>query len=217
MKIIQSDMMMESDSNNINNKLPDLGFSITATDILEFLYCPRFTYFENVLDIPERQEKRFKVQKGRDVHEQVRKRNPEYLRKKLGVTDKKSDVYLSGKNIRGIIDEILFLADGTAAPLDYKYAQYKERTFKNHRFQLVFYGRLIQENFDIQVNKGFLIYTRSSNKLVEIAITEKLYNELDNVIFDLMNVIKKGIYPKPTNYKARCSDCSYRNICEQVV
>jgi CRISPR-associated exonuclease Cas4 len=114
-------------------------FSLTASHLLEYLFCPRFTYFEYVLDIPEHQEKRFKVQRGRDIHEKIRKMNPEYLRKKLGAEEKKSDVYLASRSgIRGIIDEILFLDDGTAAPLDYKYAEYKDRTFKNHRFQLIF-------------------------------------------------------------------------------
>ena len=37
-------------------------FSITATDILEHLFCPRFSYFELFLVIPEHQEKRFTVQ-----------------------------------------------------------------------------------------------------------------------------------------------------------
>ncbi|QTA80756.1 Putative CRISPR-associated protein Cas4 [Desulfonema limicola] len=208
---------MNSISDHDNTDSSEPGFSITATDILEYLFCPRFTYFENVLDIPERQENRFKVQKGREIHEQVRKRNPEYLRKKQGVKDKKSDVYLACKNIRGVVDEILFFDDNTAAPLDYKYAEYKERTFKNHKFQLVFYGKLIQEHFQVQVNKGFLIYTRSSNKLVEVNITEKMYSDLDEIIKKLMKVILMGIYPEPTKYNARCSDCCYRNICEQVI
>lgn len=42
--------------------------SITITHVLEHLFCPRFTYFEHVLAIPERQENRWKVQKGREVH-----------------------------------------------------------------------------------------------------------------------------------------------------
>jgi len=42
------------------------AFSITASDILEFLYCPRFTYFENYLDIPQHEEKRFKSSKRTD-------------------------------------------------------------------------------------------------------------------------------------------------------
>jgi len=47
----------------------NLGFSMTASDILEHLFCPRFTYFQSYLQIPQHEEKRFKVQKGRTVHE----------------------------------------------------------------------------------------------------------------------------------------------------
>jgi len=195
------------------------GFSITASDILEYLFCPRFIYFENYLDIPQHQEKRFKVQKGRTIHEDKIKLNNQYLRKKLGCLERKASAYLSStsKGIRGIVDEILFLDDGTAAPLDYKYAEYKDVTFKNHKYQLTFYGQLIRENFKVPVNRGFIVYTRSRNKLVEVSITDQMYSELDNIISGLLNIIQKGVYPKPTKYRGKCPDCCYRNICEKVI
>jgi CRISPR-associated exonuclease Cas4 len=147
--------------------------SLTASQMLEYLYCHRFSYFEYVLDISQREGKRFKVEKGRQIHDRVRKTNPNYLRKKIGVVDKQSDVYLSSPSgIRGIVDEILFLGDGTAAPLDYKFAEYKEKLFKTYRMQLVFYGRLIQDNFQVPVTRGFIIYTRIRNKLVLFLLTE---------------------------------------------
>lgn len=192
--------------------------SLTASHLLEYLFCPRFTYFEYVLDIPEHQEQRFKVQKGRDIHEKIRKMNPAYLRKKLGVKEKKSDVYLAGRSsIRGIVDEILFLDDGTAAPLDYKYAEYKERTFKNHRFQLVFYAQLIKDNYHIPVNRGFIIYARSKNRLVEVGIKNKDFIELEKIIDDMIKIIINCRYPKPTSVKKRCPDCCYKNICERTI
>ncbi len=194
------------------------GCSLTASHLLEYLFCPRFTYFEYVLDIPEHQEQRFKVQKGRNIHEKIRKMNPAYLRKKLGVKEKKSDVYLAGKSgIRGIVDEILFLNDGTAAVLDYKYAEYKDRTFKNHKFQLIFYAQLIKDNFQIPVNKGFIVYTRSKNKLVEVGIKDKNFIELEKIIDDMTNIIQNCRYPEPTSVKRRCPDCCYKNICESTI
>jgi CRISPR-associated exonuclease Cas4 len=194
------------------------GFSITASDILEFLFCPRFTYFQNYLNIPQYEEKRFKVRKGRTVHEDKKSINPDYLRKKLGCVERKKAVYLSSEQgIRGIVDEILFLDDGTAAPLDYKYAEYKDRTFKNHKYQLAFYGRLIGEHYHLPVTRGFIVYTRSRNKLVEVPITEKMQQELDAIIDELLSVVQKGVYPRPTRSRARCSDCCYGNICEKVI
>lgn len=77
-------------------------FSLTATDILEYLYCHRFAYFELYLMIPEHQEKRFKVQKGRTVHEDKAQINPDYLRKKLGCVERKTSVYLgSARGVAG--------------------------------------------------------------------------------------------------------------------
>jgi CRISPR-associated exonuclease Cas4 len=170
------------------------------------------------LDIPQHEEKRFKVQKGREIHEDKQRINPAYLRKKLGCIERKSSVYLSSaRGIRGIVDEILFLDDGSAAPLDYKYAEYKERTFKNHKYQLTFYGQLIKENYDVPVKRGFIIYTRSRNKLVEVPISERMYSELSDIIKELFDVVQKGIYPKPTRYKQRCPDCCYKNICESTI
>ena len=191
-------------------------FSLTASHLLEYLFCPRFTYFEYVLDIPQHEEKRFKVEVGRTIHEKIRKANIGYLRKKFGVKEKKMDVYLSSPSvIRGIVDVILFLNDDTAAPLDYKYAEYKERTFKNHRYQLVFYAQLIKDNFHIPVTRGFIIYTRSRNKLVEVPIHEKNFEELQKIISEILDIVQQCRYPKPTKYKQRCPDCCYRNICDK--
>jgi len=35
---------------------------------------------------------------------------------------------------RGILDEVLFLDENTAAPLDYKFPEYKNKLFKTYRF-----------------------------------------------------------------------------------
>lgn len=191
------------------------NYNYTATHLLEYLYCPRFTYFEYVLDIPERQEKRFKVMKGRSVHESVIKTNRKYLRKKLNVVEKHNNVYLStSSGLRGIVDEILFFSDQTAAPLDFKYAEYKNRLFMTHRFQLVFYAKLIIENYDRNVNKGFLVFTRSKNKLIEVNLSSEDFKQFDQKIFDMHQTISNCRYPKGTAYKTRCVDCCYKNICE---
>ena len=63
-----------------------LPVPLMVSHVLEHLFCPRFTYFEYVLCVPERQERRPLVQKGRLAHEERRRINPTYLRKKLGVT-----------------------------------------------------------------------------------------------------------------------------------
>ena len=112
---------------------------ITISDVLEYLFCPRFIYFMYCLDIPQHEEKRFKVLKGREVHEIRRLTNTEYARKKLNCTRKERDVFIASKEnrIKGIVDEVLFLEDGTAAPLEYKFAEYKDKIFRTYKYQLI--------------------------------------------------------------------------------
>ncbi|WP_027340303.1 CRISPR-associated protein Cas4 [Halonatronum saccharophilum] len=191
------------------------GISITPSEVIEYMYCPRFIYFMLYLKIPQKEEQRYKVQLGREEHKRKSGINKDYLRKKLGVERKLIEQKLSSKRygIHGIIDEILFLNDGTAAPLDYKFAKYKERIYNTYRYQAIMYGMLIEDNYDIEVNRAYLVYTRSKDKLVEIEIKKEDFIEVNSVLQEIINIVGKGYYPKGTSYKRRCRDCCYRNIC----
>jgi CRISPR-associated exonuclease Cas4 len=195
--------------------MEDENVYITTSDVIEYLFCPRFTYYMHCLEIPQNEGSRFKVQKGRHIHEIREKTNTEYLRKKLGCVEKVVGVKLYSKkqHIRGIVDEILFLEDGTAAPIDYKYTEYKEKTFRTHKYQAAIYSMLIEENYGKQVNKAYLCYARSNNKIKEITITEKDYKKAIKAIGEVLDIIQNGLYPKKTKYSRKCIDCCYRRIC----
>jgi len=190
-------------------------FSITPSHILEYLYCPRFTYFEYVLRIPQYQEKYFKVNKGRKVHEEKATQNIDYLRKKLGVKDKHINQYLTNDSLRGEVDEILLLEDDSMAPLDYKFAKYQEKIYETYKTQLYCYAWLIMDNFDHPVHKGFLVYTRSQNKLIEIPIQPKHIDLVRQRVDEIREIMEQNFYPKATKYKKRCLNCTYRNVCTQ--
>lgn len=189
--------------------------SITASDVIEYLYCPRFIYFMHCLNIPQHEELRYKVVKGRDIHEVKASINKSYLRKKLDVIKKEINVPLNSEkyNIHGIVDEILFMADGTASPFDYKFAEYKEKLFKTYKYQSYIYGLLIQENYDVKVNRGYICYVRSNNLVKEIEFRQKELDETTKIISDILKIIETGIFPKKSKFPGRCSDCCYKNIC----
>jgi CRISPR-associated exonuclease Cas4 len=187
--------------------------SVTPSHILEYLYCPRFTYFEYVLRIPQYEERHFKVEKGRQIHDQKLERNKEYLRKRIGAVDKHLDQYLTNNLLRGKVDEVLEIKDGTMAPLDYKFAKFEERIYNTYKTQLYCYAVLIEDNFGKSVERGFLVYTRSSNKLVEVEITKSSKDRVRNVCKSINNIIEKNYWPAATTAKNRCTGCTYRNIC----
>ncbi|MDW7732694.1 MAG: CRISPR-associated protein Cas4 [Methanolobus sp.] len=188
---------------------------VTISDVLEYLFCPRFIYFMYCLDIPQHQEKRFKVVKGRDIHKQRQMTNREYVRKKLNCIRKKSEVYVVSKShhIKGIIDEVLFLDDGTAAPLEYKFAEYKNKIFSTYKYQLVLQALLIKENYNIEVEKGYICYTRSNNMVKELIFKSSDFQKADEIISDIVEIVDKGKYPAASKSTNKCIDCCYRNIC----
>ena len=188
---------------------------VTVSDALEYLFCPRFIFFERCLMIPEHQEKRFKVLKGRELHEVREKVNRDYLRKRLRCTRKEISVYLTSHkyHFKGEVDEVLFLEDGTAAPLDYKYAEFKNTIYKTHKYQAALYGILIMEHFGVDVKKGFVCYTRSNNYVVEIDFRQKDFEMAKKIVREILMIIQRSYYPEGTKQKARCADCTYRNIC----
>lgn len=187
--------------------------SLTPSHIIEYLYCPRFTYYQYVLSIPQYEERHYKVEKGRQVHDIKLERNKDYLRKRIGVVEKHSDQYLTNELLRGKIDEVLLLKDGTMAPLDYKFAKFEDRIYETYRTQLECYAVLIEDNFGRKVNKGFLVYTRSSNKLVDVEISEMAKQDIRRVCKEVNDIIIRNYFPPATKFKQRCIGCTYRNIC----
>ena len=196
-----------------------MTISITPSQVIEHLFCPRFTFFEHVLNIPQHEEKRFKVQKGREVHLERQKVNKSYLRKKLGVVERQIDVPLASETlqIRGIADEILTLEDGTMAPFDYKYARApkNDKVYQTLKYQAVLYSMMISEIFEKPVNRAFICYTRSNYKVIEVSITPKSITIAKQLVQEVLEVIQEGYLPLATTYKARCVDCCYAKVCIQ--
>lgn len=189
--------------------------SITPSQVLEYLFCPRFIYYMECLKIAQHEELRFKVQMGREVHEKKTRMNPEYLRRKIGAVKKETSVYLSSADlrVRGIVDEVLTLENGCMAPLEYKYAEFRQYLFKTHKTQLALQALLIRENYGKEVKKGFIVYTRSKNLLREVLFHPEDFRFAVGVVGEILEVIQTGYYPKGAKSRAKCVDCCYRNIC----
>jgi CRISPR-associated exonuclease Cas4 len=187
--------------------------SLTPSHLIEHCYCPRYTYFQYVLNVPQYEDKYSKVIKGRGVHDLKLIRNKGYLRKRLGVVDRYDDQYLTGEGLRGILDEVLDLGGGRFAPLDYKFAEWKGKVHPTYRLQLTAYSRLITANFNGRADMGYLVYVRSRNHVEEVPIGPKEHAELDELIAEVRRVVEDKYFPRATRNKQQCVTCTFRNLC----
>ena len=192
-----------------------MELKITPTELLEYHFCPRFIYFMNVLKIPQNEDRRYKVQKGKEIHEKRQQHNKGYLWKKIGAIERESNVYLLSENypIRGIVDEVVTLKDGSLAPVDYKFAVYPEFIYKSHKTQLLCYCLLVEDVFDRKVNQGYIFYIRDGNRQVTLPFNEGSKRRIVEDINRVLEIIQNEHMPKATTVKGRCIDCTYKNIC----
>lgn len=188
---------------------------LTPSEIIEHVFCPRFTWFMNVQRIQQNEDKRYKVLKGREVHERRTTENTSYLRRKIGVVKREISVYLASPElkIRGIVDEVLWLKDGTMAPLDYKYTNPREDVYNTHRIQLILYAMLIQKIYNNPVERGYAAYIRGGSQLIELPIEPEDMTEVRAMIDEIFTIIDTGRLPRRTRNRNQCLDCCYKNIC----
>jgi CRISPR-associated exonuclease Cas4 len=194
-----------------------MELKITPTELLEYYFCPRFIYFMDVLKIPQNEDRRYKVQKGKEIHEERQQHNKGYLWKKIGAVKRESDVYLLSEHypLRGIVDEVVTLKDGSLAPVDYKFAVYPEFVYKSHKTQILCYCLLVEDVFDRKVNQGYIFYIRDGNRQVTLPFNEGSKRRIVEDINRVLGIIQNERMPKPTPVKSRCMDCTYKNICNR--
>lgn len=204
-------------TSSIKNYLLDTEATpmINPSDIIEHIYCPRFTYFIHCLKIDQHEETRYKVLKGREIHKQRGKQNKDYIRKRINCIDKKLNVYLASPKlrVRGEVDEVLTLFDGSMAPLDYKFTEYTDFIFETHRIQSTIYAMLISETYGKPVKRGYICYVRDGSKLKEVIYQQKDYERTIDIINEIFNIIQLGYFPRKTPHRNKCIDCCYKNIC----
>lgn len=193
---------------------------VSVTDIKHYVYCPRIVYFERVLHAKpvfgSQQEE------GREKHE-------EYVRKELR---RKDAIYYSSEfkgaekllfrtltspklQLTGQLDCIIKTAKNEYIPVDYKNMNSKKgKPWMDHKYQLVAYALLIEENYCTVVKRGFINYI-PERLIVEIQITPTMKTHVKRIIGHIKRIIKEETLPRVRVAKHKCTGgCGHKQICQ---
>jgi CRISPR-associated exonuclease Cas4 len=189
----------------------DLSSMLTVTNVVEHAFCARFTYFELVLDIRQREGMRGTVIAGKTFHSNHSKRNKRFQIKKLDGTKltelflKSNEHYISGK-----IDEAIELPDEIVI-IERKYSDYAF-IGSTIRTQMGLLAILVEENMEKKVNQGIVVFEKSKRVEIPFRITSKIKQYALFELEKTRQVIKRGVIPRALSDN-RCLNCCYRRIC----
>ena len=184
---------------------------ISVTNVIENVFCEKFTYYGNVLELPQYEEKRGTVDSGKKLHKKYETSNKEFIpsnftgKKLLSIT-----FYSQQYGYMGKIDEAIELDDRIVL-IERKFSDYT----KIHNTILVQLGLLsilIEENLGKPVDEAIVIFTKSKKITIPVKISKSVKFFALSMLDRTKQTIESGIMPD-SYYDNRCVNCCYRRIC----
>ena len=188
-----------------------MSSGLSVTNVVEHAFCPRFTYFQLVLGIEQREGKRGTVLAGRTFHSRHSTTNKSYKIQRLNGV-KLTEILLYSKEylFSGKIDEAIETSDEVLI-IERKYSDYVVigPTIKT---QLGLLAILAEENFGKKVKRAIIVFDKTKRIEISVKITKNIKQLALSVLQKTRDVLNSGLIPQSA-HDNRCLNCCYRKIC----
>lgn len=191
-----------------------------VTDLKQYGYCPRIVYYHHCL--PDVRPTTYKMEAGESAGRSEEEREARRSLRPYGLRrgERRTDVYLCSEQwgLRGRADLVVDTDDNPAAeremiPVDFKLSP--GRMGLNLRLQLVGYGVMIEEQWEVPCRRGFVYFIHKRNA-VEVPFTRDLRNRLDKALSGMREIAERELMPSPTRHRSRCECCEFRRFCNDT-
>jgi CRISPR-associated exonuclease Cas4 len=187
---------------------------LRVNDLKQYEYCPRIVFYNTVMPLDRKVT--FKMQRGTEAefHLDALEKRRSLRRYKLSEGERRFHVWLHSERLglSGKMD-LLIVSQQGYFPVDFKYT--RGRPHRNHISQLAGYSVLVEEQFQTEVETGF-IYLAPVGELVAIKITKELKEEVADRLATIREMVREELLPPPTPVRARCAECEFRNYCGDI-
>jgi CRISPR-associated exonuclease Cas4 len=187
---------------------------LRVNDLKQYEYCPRIVFYNTVMPLDRKVT--FKMQRGTEAEFQLDalEKRRSLRRYKLGDGERRFHVWLHSERLglSGKMD-LLIVSSQSYFPVDFKYT--RGRPHRNHISQLAGYAVLAEEQYQTTIETAF-IYLVPVGELVAIKITKELKEEVSDRLSSMREMILDEILPPPTQVRARCAECEFRNYCGDI-
>jgi len=201
-----------------NRKLFEISAAslpFTASDVKQFVYCPRIVYFRYVLPVPTLPT--YKMMVGGEAHKETNKREKRRTTRRYQLREgvrlyhqffKSDRLGLSGKL------DLLIEDSGCFYPVEYKNSTGEPGL--HHRYQLTAYALLVEDAKNTVVRKGF-IYMLEDDIVYQLEISDGRKRFLKGLLNSMRDMILSERMPRPTPFLERCMECEFKLYCADTV
>lgn len=186
-----------------------------VTDLKQFVYCPRVVYYTHCL--PLLRPVTYKMEASQEQHEKAATDEARRSLRAYGLNEgeRRFDVTLTSARLglSGRMDMVIVLGEAEAIPVDYKLSRHGDA--RQFHQQLAAYAELIEENWQIPVQRGFL-YLLPERRAEEVKLTGRLRSRVRTEVAAMRGMIQGQHMPEATAVRARCVDCEFRRFCNDL-
>lgn len=199
---------------------PDPPLELSVSDVRQWVYCPRIVYYR--LCQPLRRPVTYKMEEGKLQHQRIEDLARRRTLRRYGLKGEEEEgqveqhlrpVLRSARlGLSGVLDLVL-VAPMEAIPVEYKHTE--SPLGLNHKYQLVAYALLVEDQWGKPVRRAF-VHFLPSDRVEEVAITSNGRTFTRRVLQEIREMDAAERMPAPTPMRSRCVDCEYRLFCGDV-
>ena len=184
---------------------------LTVTDVVEYAFCPKFTYFINVLGLEQFEQKRGTVTAGRKLHDKHERDNLRYVPQEFSGKKIVARKFFSAKyGLSGKIDEAIEMKNEIVL-IERKYSD-NHKIYPALRVQLGLLSILIEENLHKHVQKAIVVFSKTKRKVIHVKIDDMMKKDSLDMLESVKTVIKNETMPE-SDFDNRCLNCCFRRVC----
>lgn len=199
----------------------DLDCPVRATDLKQFVYCPRVFFYQVCL--PRVRPVTYKMKEGVEAGRSEVGREERRSLRAYGIAAgaREFDVPLHSKRlgVRGEIDMVITVAPenegttGEVIPVDYKLSRIAGPHFQ---MQVAVYGMMLEELRGVKITRGFL-YEIPVRRAEVVHIDTSLRVKAEKAVKEMSAILDTERMPPPVRNHAKCVTCEFRRFCNDVL
>lgn len=188
---------------------------LRASDLRQFLYCPRVVYFTYVM--PVARAETFMMHLGRDAESEhtrlERRRSLARYGLAEGARRFRVPLVCRSLGVSGVVDEVI---DAAAGPVPVEIKRTAGGVAEGHRAQLAVYALALEESTGAAVAQGF-VHLVPAQKVVRIAIDAALRERVRKLVDEVRTIVEDQVFPEPPRSASKCDGCELRGFCNDVL